>query len=126
MESKGALITILLAILALAGGIFMGYADSHSDDPAITLLILASFNFVLGALGRGRPWLWPLLAGIWVPVLDTVLPRLGLAPWDTASPPTVLSALAVLGVVMAACFAGSYAGAFIVRTARRPTSVQGG
>ncbi|HEV2426465.1 MAG TPA: hypothetical protein VGZ29_16690 [Terriglobia bacterium] len=119
MQSKGTLVTALLAIPALAGGIFMGYADSHSDDPAITLLILASFSFVLGALGPRRPWLWPLLVGIWVPVLDTVLPRIGLAPVDTASPPTVLSGLAVLGVVMAACFTGSYAGAFIVRAARR-------
>jgi len=122
MQSKGTVVTILLAIPALAGGIFMGYADSHSDDPAITLLILAAFSFLLGALGPGRPWLWPLLVGIWVPVLDTVLPRLGLAPWDTASPPTFLSGLAVLGVVMAACFAGSYAGALMVRAARQAMS----
>ena len=123
MESKGTLITILLAILALAGGIFIGYADSRSDDPAITLLVLAAFTFVLGALGPRRPWLWPLLVGIWVPVLDIVLPALGLVPRDTAgSPPTVLNALAVLGVVMAACFAGSYAGAFMVRAARRAMS----
>ena len=123
MQSKGTVVTILLAIPALAGGIFMGYADSHSDDPAITLLILAAFSFLLGALGPGRPWLWPLLVGIWVPVLDTVPPRLGLVPRDTAgSPPTVLNALAVLGVVMAACFAGSYAGALMVRAARQAMS----
>lgn len=123
MQSKGTLFTILLGILALAGGIFIGYADSRSDDPAITLLVLAAFNFLLGALGPRRPWLWPLLVGIWVPVLDIVLPRLGLVPLDTAgSPLTVLNALAVLGVVMAACFAGSYTGAFIVRTARRAMS----
>ena len=123
MQSKGTVFTILLAILALAGGIFVGYADSRSDDPAITLLILAAFTFVLGALGPGRPWLWPLLVGIWVPILDIVLPRLGLVPRDTAgSPATPLNTLAVLGVVMAACFAGSYAGAFIVRAARRAMS----
>jgi hypothetical protein len=123
MQSKGTVFTILLAILALAGGIFMGYADSRSDDPAITLLVLAVFTFVLGALGPRRPWLWPLLVGIWVPLLDIVLPRLGLVPRDTAaSPSTILSVLAVLGVVMAACFAGSYAGAFIVRASRRAMS----
>jgi len=123
MQSKGTVITILLAIPALAGGIFIGYADSRSDDPAITLLLLGAFTFVLGALGPRRPWLWPLLVGIWVPLLDIVLPRLGLVPRDTAgSPLTVLNALGVLGVVMAACFAGSYAGALIVRAARRAMS----
>jgi hypothetical protein len=123
MKSKDAVVTVLLAIPALAGGIFIGYADSRSDDPAITLLLLAAFTFVLGALGPRRPWLWPLLVGIWVPVLDIVLPRLGLVPRDAAgSPPTFLNALAVLGVVMAACFAGSYSGAFIVRAARRAMS----
>ena len=123
MPSKGMVGTVLLTILALAGGIFVGYADSRSDDPAITLVVLAAFTFVLGALGPRRPWLWPLLVGIWVPVLDVVLPDVGLVPRDTAgSPPTVLNALGVLGVVMAACFAGSYAGAFIVRAARRAMS----
>jgi hypothetical protein len=119
MRSRYTVVTVLLAILALAGGIFIGYADSHSDDPAITLVLLAAFTFVLGALGPRRPWLWAVLAGVWVPVLDTTLPRMGLAPWDTASPPTFLSGLGVLGVTMAACFAGSYAGALLVRAARR-------
>ena len=123
MPSKGTLTTILMAILALADGVFIGYADSRSDDPAITLVVLAAFTFLLGALGPRRPWLWPLLVGIWVPVLDVVLPDVGLVPRDTAgSPPTILNALGVLGVVMAACFGGSYAGAFIVRAARRAVS----
>ncbi len=122
MPSRDKVATILLSVLALAGGIFMGYADSHSDDPAITLMILAACSFLLGSLGSRRPWLWPLLAGIWVPVLDAVLPCLGLAPWDTASPPTLPSFLGVLAVVMAACFAGSYAGALLVRAARRAMS----
>ena len=123
MRSASTVFTILLAILALAGGMFVGYADSRSDDPAITLLVLAAFTFVLGALGPRWPWLWPLLVGIWVPVLDIVLPSLGLVPRDTAgSPPTVLNALGVLGVVMAACFVGSYAGALLVRAARHAMS----
>jgi drug/metabolite transporter (DMT)-like permease len=116
--------TILLAIAALAGGIFMGYADAHSDDPPITLAILAIFTFLLGALGPRRPWLWPLLAGIWVPLLNIVLPRLGMVPSDPDSPPTVLSGLGILAVAMAACFAGSYAGAFMVRAVRRAINPQ--
>jgi hypothetical protein len=122
MSTKDALVTTLLAALALAGGIFMGYSDSRSDDPAITLLILGTFTFLLGALGPRRAWLWPLLAGVWVPALDTILPRLRLAPREAGFPPTLLSVLAVLGLVMAVCFAGSYAGAFLAGAARRAIS----
>jgi len=55
---------------------------------------------------------------IWVPVLDSVLPRLGLAPQRPGESFTVLSALAVTGLVMAVCFAGAYLGAMLGRSAR--------
>lgn len=78
--------TALLSCLALAGGIFIGYADSHSDDEFITLGILVGFSFLLGVLGPRLPWLWAVLIGIWVPVLDSVLPKLGLAPTRPGEP----------------------------------------
>ena len=122
MSVRNSIFSFVLGAAALGGGAFLGYADSHSDDPAITLLILGSLAFVLGVLGPRRPWLWAALAAPWVPLLDFALPRLGLAPWDTVSPPTVLSFLAVLGVVLAAALAGGYAGAFVGRAARRAVS----
>ncbi|HUI42674.1 MAG TPA: hypothetical protein VL523_11970 [Terriglobia bacterium] len=124
MSMKASMGSLVLAAFALAGGAFIGYADSHSDDPAITLLLLGALTFLLGSLGPRKPWLWAVLAGPWVPVLDVALPRLGLAPWDTASPTTLLSSLAVLGVVMAASLAGSYAGAFVGRAARRAAGIK--
>jgi hypothetical protein len=110
---------IALAAAALGGGAWIGYADSHSDDPAITLLILGGLAFLLGALGPSRPWRWAALAAPWIPLLNLVLPRVGLAPRDSASPPTALSSLAVFGVVVAAALVSAYAGAFVGRAVRR-------
>jgi hypothetical protein len=116
---KDKIATALLSLFALAGGIFIGYADSRSDDEFITLGILVGFSFVLGALGPRRAWLWALLIGIWVPVLDSVLPKLGLAPTRPGESFGFLTALAVAALVLTVCSAGAYAGAFVSRTVRR-------
>jgi len=116
---KDSITTVLLTCLALAGGIWIGYADSHSDDAFITLGILVGFSFLLGVLGPHRAWLWAILIGIWVPVLDSVLPILGLAPTRPGESFGFLSALAVAALVLTACFVGAYAGAFLGRTVRR-------
>jgi hypothetical protein len=118
MSSKSTVATVLVTVLALAGGVFIGCADSHSDDVPVTLALLVAFSFLLGCLRPWRPWLWTVLIGIWVPMLDTLLPPLGLAPREPSSPPGLLSTLAVLGLVMAVCFAGAFAGALVGRAAR--------
>ena len=119
MALRNTVVTGLLCCLALAGGIFIGYADSHSDDEFITVGLLFGFSFLLGVLGPRRPWLWSLLIGIWLPLLDTALPKLGLAPTRPGESFGFLTALAVAALVMAVCFTGSYAGAFLGRTVRR-------
>jgi len=116
---KDSITTILLSCLALGGGVFIGYADSHSDDEFITLGILVGFSFLLGVLGPRRPWLWAVLIGIWVPLLDFALPKLGLAPTMAGESSGFLTALAVTALVLTVCFAGAYAGAFVSRTVRR-------
>lgn len=118
MPSKNSLSTVLVAVLAPAGGIFVGYADSHSDDVPMTLALLFGFSFLVGFLKPRRVWLWALLVGIWVLVLDALLPPIGLAPQEPASTPGLLSTLAVLGLVIAACFAGAFAGALAGKAAR--------
>jgi len=118
MPSKDGLSTVLVAVLALAGGIFVGYADSHSDDVPLTLALLFGFSFLVGFLKPRRVWLWSLLVGIWVPVLDALLRPIGLAPHEPSPTPGLLSTLAVLGLVMAACFAGAFAGALAGKAAR--------
>jgi hypothetical protein len=118
MQSKDVTKTAVLTLVSLAGGAWIGYADSRSDDVFITLGLLLVFSFLLGLLGPRRPWLWAPLVGIWVPVLDSVLPRLGLAPQRPGESFTFLSALAVTGLVIAVCFAGACLGAGLVWAAR--------
>lgn len=113
MQPKKAIMTVLLSGLAVAGGAWIGYADARSDDVFITLGLLLGFSFLLGLVGPRRAWLWAPLVAIWVPVLDSVLPRLGLAPRRPGESFTFLSALAVTGLVMAVCFAGAYLGALL-------------
>ena len=113
MQLKDKIMTHLSPIVAVAGGAWIGYADSRSDDVFITLGLLMGFCFLLGLTGPRRPWLCPLLVGIWVPVLDAVLPRFGLVPQRPGESFTFLSALAVTAVVMAVCFAGAYLGALL-------------
>ncbi len=126
MLSKDTVLNGVIAVVAVAGGAFIGYADSHSDDVFITLGSLMMFSFLLGFLGPRRPWLWAPLVGIWVPVLDTVLPRLGLAPREPGPSSSFLSFLAVLALVMTICFAGAYPGAWLGRAARRVWQMDGG
>jgi len=118
MQSKDVTLTVVLSILAVTGGAFIGYADSRSDDVFITLGLLMGFSFLLGLVGPRRPWLWAPMVAIWVPVLDSLLPRFGLAPQRPGESFTFLSALAVTGLVMAVCFAGAYLGAGLVWAAR--------
>lgn len=123
MALKDAVVTGLLSSLALAAGIFIGYADSRSDDEFITLAVLVGFSFLLGVLGPRRAWLWAILIGIWVPVLDSALPKFGLAPTRPGESFGFPTALAVAALVLAACFIGAYAGSFLHRVVRHSSHV---
>ncbi len=62
----------LLALVAAAIGLTLGYLDSRPswDDSGITAgLLLLTSAMVAGVSGR-RPWLWALLIGIWIPLLE--------------------------------------------------------
>lgn len=126
MQPKNTVMTILLSGLAVAGGAWIGYADSRSDDVFVTLGLLLGFSFLLGLVGPRRAWLWAPLVAIWVPVLDSALPRLGLAPRRPGESFTFLSALAVTGLVMAVCFAGAYLGALLGWSVRHMWQGAGG
>lgn len=62
----------LLVPLACGAGLAIGYLNSRPgwDATGITagLLILAAG--VITALAGRRPWLWPILVGIWTPLLE--------------------------------------------------------
>ena len=107
--------TLVVAAIALAGGAWIGYADSRSDDVFITLGMLFGFSLLLGVAGPRRAWLWPLLVATWVPVLDVALPRLGFVPVRPGEHYGILSALAVTALTMAVSLAGSYGGAALAK-----------
>ena len=83
-------------------GVVIGYVDSRPswDDTAITVsLILLTSAMVAGISGR-RPWLWALLIGGWVPLIEM---------WGRSGPASLIAMLAA-GV-------GATAGYALVRVA---------
>ena len=86
-----------LAVAATVIGLVIGYVDSRPtwDDTAITVsLILLASAIVAGLSGR-RPWLWALLVGGWVPVIEI---------WGSSGPASLVALLAA-GVGAAAGYA---------------------
>jgi hypothetical protein len=90
----------VLLLVALGLGGLVTYIDTRPswDDAGITAAALLGTAGVLGFLGPGRPWLWALALGIWIP-------SIGIARSQNYS---ALFALAV-------AFVGAYTGMAIRR-----------
>lgn len=60
----------LVLPIAVALGVAIAYVDSRPnwDDTGITAMALFVSCAGCGALAPGRPWLWALAVGIWIPV----------------------------------------------------------
>jgi hypothetical protein len=67
---------ILLAV-AVGLGLLIAYVDSRPgwDDTGVTAAALLVSCGLLGAAGPGRPWLWALAEGLWIPVLGITWAR---------------------------------------------------
>lgn len=63
------MIKILLPV-AIGAGLLIAYVDSRPrwDDAGITALAIIASCGILGALSPGRPWLWALAVGAWLPL----------------------------------------------------------
>ena len=61
-----------LALVAGAIGLTLGYLDSRPswDDTGITVALLLLTSAIVAGLSGRRPWLWALLIGIWIPLLE--------------------------------------------------------
>ena len=63
-------------MLAAAGfGLLIALVDTSPgwDDTGITVLTLLLISGAFAAANQKRPWLWALLVGAWVPVLNVAL-----------------------------------------------------
>ena len=62
----------LLAVVAGLMGLALGYLDSRPswDDAGITAALLLLTSAMVAGLSGRRPWLWALLIGIWIPLLE--------------------------------------------------------
>jgi hypothetical protein len=125
MSSKDQAESFALGLAAVIGGLAIGWLDTHNDEASVTIVVLLALSSVIGCLdrlGMRRAWLWAPLIGVGTPVLSYSLPILGLAPMNPGLPCTVPSYAALTAVVMAACFSGAYAGAWLRRAVRQNRS----
>lgn len=62
--------TRVLFILAVAVGLGIAFVDSRPtwDDTGVTVLALLVSAGLFGLAQPGRPWLWALAIGIWIPL----------------------------------------------------------
>ena len=86
--------TVATGVLAIAAGAGIAFVDSRPgfDDTGVTAAALLAAAALAAALAARRPWLWAVLVGAWVPVLE--IPATG--------SPAPLVALAFSGVGAAA------------------------
>jgi hypothetical protein len=94
----------VLALAAAAIGLTLGYLDSRPswDDTGITAALLLSTSAMVAGLSGRRPWLWALLIGIWIPLLEA---------WGPAG----VASIAALAISALGAF-----GAYLLVRARAP------
>lgn len=62
----------LLAVVVTLAGMAIAYVDTRPrfDDTGVIVAAVTLLSAVAALLGRRRPWLWALLSGLWVPLLE--------------------------------------------------------
>jgi hypothetical protein len=62
----------LLAVAVTLAGMAIAYVDTRPrfDDTGVIVAAVTLLAALAALLGRRRPWLWALLSGIWVPLLE--------------------------------------------------------
>jgi hypothetical protein len=63
---------VALAVAALAAGLGIGYVDSRPswDDTGVTVVLLVAAAAVAAVIAGDRPWVWALLVGAPVPIIE--------------------------------------------------------
>jgi uncharacterized ion transporter superfamily protein YfcC len=92
-----------LVVLSIGIGLVIAYVDSQPtwDDTGITATMLLLMAALVSGISARRPWLWAILIGAWIPIIEV-----SSAGW---------AGLAALGVSAV----GATAGYLIVRAGRQ-------
>jgi len=67
--------TAIAAALAAMSGLYLAYADQHTDDTGIVAGLLALSALVITLVAPTRWWLVALLVGLPLPIVETALNR---------------------------------------------------
>ena len=61
-----------LVVMSIGIGLVIAYVDSTPkwDDTGITATMLLLMAALISGLSARRPWLWAILIGAWIPILE--------------------------------------------------------
>lgn len=61
-----------LVVLAIGIGLVIAYVDASPkwDDTGITATMLLLMTALISGISARRPWLWAILVGAWIPILE--------------------------------------------------------
>jgi uncharacterized ion transporter superfamily protein YfcC len=61
-----------LVVLSIGIGLVIAYLDSSPtwDDTGITATMLLLMAALISGLSARRPWLWAILIGAWIPIVE--------------------------------------------------------
>jgi hypothetical protein len=64
----------LLILIAIVIGHIFAYIDSRPnwDDTGVLAVSIAIVSAILAYLYPGRPWIWALAVGVWIPIHNLI------------------------------------------------------
>lgn len=103
--------SLWLPLLTTFLGIVIGLTDLRSDVQ-FTVLLLLAFGFFAGYAKPKNAWIWALLLGIWVPLVEFTALAIGM---KLSFRPDILAS----SVALVPAFIGAYAGVLVQWVAAR-------
>jgi hypothetical protein len=102
--------TLPVSLMALAGAVFVGYGELHTDDTGILVALILGISFILGSLHPKHAWVWGLMVGNSVIVAEAYQK---LFHQPQPSLPSFPSSLFLALFVSAVGLAGAYGGVIL-------------
>jgi hypothetical protein len=103
-------LTILCAVLALAGGLVAGAIDFNATEPQPAALLVLIFAGILGLIQPHGAWRWAIIVALGLPLAHLSLRQLGWQPRDAPEPGEYATLIALIPA-----FIGAYGGVLMRR-----------